>query len=279
MSKLLLVAHISISIVFTLAFLSHYIGYASTKNDLMVLKVNGPIKPSTTDYLERMIAKAESNESTGILIELNTPGGMLDATRRIVSSFLDSDVPIITYVSPPGARAGSAGTFLVAASHIAAMAPTTNIGAASPVLSDGSDLNKTLASKATQDTAALMRSIAETRGRNVKALEATVLNAKAYSSEEALEAHIIDYIAEDRDQLLAILDGETVETKSGSRTISTSSMNLYEGKRNWKEKFLDAIGDPNITFILLTIGSIALTIEFVSPVFWWGGLLACLQQH
>ena len=276
MSKLLLVAHISISIVFTLAFLSHYIGYASTKNDLMVLKVNGPIKPSTGDYLERMIAKAESNESTGILIELNTPGGMLDATRRIVSSFLDSDVPIITYVSPSGARAGSAGTFLVAASHIAAMAPTTNIGAASPVLSDGSDLNKTLASKATQDTAALMRSIAETRGRNVKSLEATVLNAKAYSSEEALEAHIIDYIAEDRDQLLAILDGETVETKSGSRTISTASMNLYEGKRNWKEKFLDAVGDPNITFILLTIGSIALTIEFVSPGILVGGFVGLL---
>ncbi len=276
MSKLLLTIHVCISISFSLAFLNHYTGYASTSNDFMVLKVDGPIQPSTADYLERMIAKAESNESTGILIELNTPGGMLDTTRSIVSSFLDSDVPIITYVSPFGARAGSAGTFLVAASHIAAMAPTTNIGAASPVLSDGSDLNKTLASKATQDTAALMRSIAETRGRNVKALEATVLSAKAYSAKEALESHIIDYIAQDRDQLLAILDGETVVTKSGSTTISTSSMNLYEGKRNWKEKFLDAVGDPNITFILLTIGSIALTIEFVNPGILVGGFVGLL---
>ncbi len=276
MSKLLLTIHVCISISFSLAFLNHYTGYASTSNDFMVLKVDGPIQPSTADYLERMIAKAESNESTGILIELNTPGGMLDTTRSIVSSFLDSDVPIITYVSPFGARAGSAGTFLVAASHIAAMAPTTNIGAASPVLSDGSDLNKTLASKATQDTAALMRSIAETRGRNVKALEATVLSAKAYSAKEALESHIIDYIAQDRDQLFAILDGETVVTKSGSTTISTSSMNLYEGKRNWKEKFLDAVGDPNITFILLTIGSIALTIEFVNPGILVGGFVGLL---
>ena len=276
MSKLLLTIHVCISISFSLAFLNHYTGYASTSNDFMVLKVDGPIQPSTADYLERMIAKAESNESTGILIELNTPGGMLDTTRSIVSSFLDSDVPIITYVSPFGARAGSAGTFLVAASHIAAMAPTTNIGAASPVLSDGSDLNKTLASKATQDTAALMRSIAETRGRNVKALEATVLIAKAYSAKEALESHIIDYIAQDRDQLFAILDGETVVTKSGSTTISTSSMNLYEGKRNWKEKFLDAVGDPNITFILLTIGSIALTIEFVNPGILVGGFVGLL---
>jgi membrane-bound serine protease (ClpP class) len=276
MSKLLLAAQVCIPIFFALAFLSHYIGYASTNNDLMVLKVNGPIQPSTADYLERMIAQAESNESTGILIELNTPGGMLDTTRKIVASFLDSDVPIITYVSPSGARAGSAGTFLVAASHIAVMAPTTNIGAASPVLSDGSDLNKTLASKATQDTAALMRSIAETRGRNVKALEATVLSAKAYSAEEALESHIIDYMAKDRDQLLAILDGKTVVTKSGSTTISTSSMNLYEGKRNWKEKFLDAVGDPNITFILLTIGSIALTIEFVNPGILVGGFVGLL---
>jgi membrane-bound serine protease (ClpP class) len=276
MSKLRLVTHVFISILFALAFLSNYTGFASTKDNLMVLKVNGSIQPSTADYLERMIAKAGSSGSTGILIELNTPGGMLNTTRRIVSAFLDSDVPIITYVSPFGARAGSAGTFLVAASHIAAMAPTTNIGAASPVSLDGSDLNKTLASKATQDTAALMRSIAETRGRNVKALEATVLSAKAYSSEEALETGIIDYIAEDRDQLLAILDGKTVVTKSGSRTISTVPLNLYEGKRNWKEKFLDAVGDPNITFILLTIGSIALTIEFVNPGVLVGGFVGLL---
>ena len=276
MSKLRLAAYGFISIVFALAFLSHYTGYASTKNDLMLLKVNGPIQPSTADYLERMITGAESSGSTGILIEIDTPGGMLNATRRIVSSFLDSDVPIITYVSPFGARAGSAGTFLVAASHIAVMAPTTNIGAASPVSSDGSNLDKTLASKASQDTAAFMRSIAETRGRNVSALEATVLEAKAYSSEEALEKEIIDYIAEGRDQLLALLDGETVVTKSRTVTISTTGITLYEGKRNWKEKFLDAIGDPNITFILLTIGSIALTIEFVSPGILVGGFVGLL---
>ena len=276
MSKLRLAAYGVISIVFALAFFSHYTGYASTKNDLMILKVNGPIQPSTADYLERMITRAESNGSAGILIEINTPGGMLEATRRIVSSFLDSDVPIITYVSPFGARAGSAGTFLVAASHIAVMAPTTNIGAASPVSSDGSDLDKTLASKASQDTAALMRSIAETRGRNVTVLEATVLKAKAYSSEEALESGIIDYISEGREQLLALLDGETVVTKSRTVTISTAGITLYEGKRNWKEKFLDAVGDPNITFILLTIGSIALTIEFLSPGILVGGFVGLL---
>ena len=276
MSKLRLAAYGFISIVFALAFFSHYTGYASTKNDLMILKVNGPIQPSTADYLERMITRAESNGSAGILIEINTPGGMLEATRRIVSSFLDSDVPIITYGSPFGARAGSAGTFLVAASHIAVMAPTTNIGAASPVSSDGSDLDKTLASKASQDTAALMRSIAETRGRNVTVLEATVLKAKAYSSEEALESGIIDYIAEGREQLLALLDVETVVTKSRTVTISTASITLYEGKRNWKEKFLDAVGDPNITFILLTIGSIALTIEFLSPGILVGGFVGLL---
>ena len=121
-----------------------------------------------------------------------------------------------------------------------------------------------------------MRSIAETRGRNVTALEATVLKAKAYSSEEALESGIIDYIAEGRDQLLALLDGEIVVTKSRTVTISTTAITLSEGKRNWKEKFLDAVGDPNITFILLTIGSIALTIEFVSPGILVGGFVGLL---
>ena len=131
---------------------------------------------------------------------------MLESTREIVTLFLESEIPIITYVAPNGARAGSAGTFIVAASHIAAMAPTTNIGAASPVSADGSDLNTTLKSKATLDAAALMRSISEARNRNATALEATIFEAKAYSSEEALEKNIIDKIAHDREELLNLIN-------------------------------------------------------------------------
>ena len=276
MGKLRWFLHVTISGLFVVALLNTFIGYASTKNDIMLVEIKGAIQPSTADYLRRVITKAELNESTALLIELDTPGGMLESTRRIVTLFLESEVPIITYVAPYGARAGSAGTFLVAASHIAVMAPTTNIGAASPVSGDGSDLNTTLKSKAIEDTAALMRSIADARDRNSTALEATIFEAKAYSSEEALDKNIIDKIAQDREELLEVINGMLVTTQAGPITINTESVNLQEEKRNWKEKFLDAVGDPNITFILLTIGSIGLTIEFVSPGILVGGFVGLL---
>ena len=276
MGKLRWFLHVTISGLFVVALLNTFIGYASTKNDIMLVEIKGAIQPSTADYLRRVITKAELNESTALLIELDTPGGMLESTRRIVTLFLESEVPIITYVAPYGARAGSAGTFLVAASHIAVMAPTTNIGAASPVSADGSDLNTTLQSKAIEDTAALMRSIADARDRNSTALEATIFEAKAYSSEEALDKNIIDKIAQDREELLEVINGMLVTTQAGPITINTESVNLQEEKRNWKEKFLDAVGDPNITFILLTIGSIGLTIEFVSPGILVGGFVGLL---
>ena len=276
MSKLSLFLRVTVSALFFVALLNTYIGYTSTKNEIMLVEIRGAIQPSTADYLRRVITTAELNEAVAILIELDTPGGMLESTREIVTLFLESEIPIITYVAPYGARAGSAGTFIVAASHIAAMAPTTNIGAASPVSADGSDLNTTLKSKATQDAAALMRSISEARNRNATALEATIFEAKAYSSEEALEKNIIDKIAHDREELLNLINGIVVTTPTGPITIDTESSNLQEAKRNWKEKFLDAVGDPNITFILLTIGSIGLTIEFVSPGILVGGFVGLL---
>ena len=276
MSKLRWFLNATVSALFVVALLNTYIGYASTKNEIMLVEIKGAIQPSTVDYLRRVIKTAELNESASILIELDTPGGMFESTREIVTLLLESEIPIITYVAPYGARAGSAGTFIVAASHIAAMAPTTNIGAASPVSADGSDLNNTLQSKATQDAAALMRSISEARSRNTTALEATIFEAKAYSSEEALEKNIIDKIAQDREELLNMINGMVVTTQTGPTTINTESINLQEAKRNWKEKFLDAVGDPNITFILLTIGSIGLTIEFVSPGILVGGFVGLL---
>ncbi len=276
MSKLRWFLNATVSALFVVALLNTYIGYASTKNEIMLVEIKGAIQPSTVDYLRRVIETAELNETASILIELDTPGGMLESTREIVTLILESEIPIITYVAPYGARAGSAGTFIVAASHIAAMAPTTNIGAASPVSADGSNLNNTLQNKATQDAAALMRSISEARSRNTTALEATIFEAKAYSSEEALEKNIIDKIAQDREELLTMINGMVVTTQTGPTTIDTESINLQEAKRNWKEKFLDAVGDPNITFILLTIGSIGLTIEFVSPGILVGGFVGLL---
>ena len=256
MGKLRWFLHVTISALFVVALLNTYVGYTASKSDIIVVEIKGTIQPSTADYLRRVIAEAELNESTAILIELDTPGGMLTSTREIVTLFLESEVPIITYVAPYGARAGSAGTFIVAASHIAAMAPTTIIGAASPVSADGSDLSTSLQSKAIQDAAALMRSIADARDRNSSALEATIFEAKAYSSEEALDKNIIDAIARDREELLNMVNGMLITTQIGPITLDTESANIQEAKRNWKEKFLDAVGDPNINYILHTKGSI-----------------------
>ena len=163
--------------------------FASDIDSKFVYKteIRGAIQPSTASHLERMINDAEaSTKVSAILIELNTPGGMLEPTREIVSDILSSEVPVITFVSPSGARAGSAGTFIVAASHIAAMAPTTNIGAATPVGASGEELGETIKNKVSQDATALLRSISEQRGRPSQELELTVTEARSYTSSEAM---------------------------------------------------------------------------------------------
>ena len=175
--------------------------FASEMDPKFIYKteIRGAIQPSTASHLKRMIGDAKSSTRvSAILIELDTPGGMLEPTREIVSEILASEVPVITYVSPSGARAGSAGTFIVAASHIAAMAPTTNIGAATPVGASGEELGETIKNKVSQDAAALLRSISEQRGRPSQALEMTVTEAKSYTSMEALELGIIDVISKIR---------------------------------------------------------------------------------
>ena len=253
--------------------------FASDIDSKFVYKteIRGAIQPSTASHLERMINDAEaSTKVSAILIELNTPGGMLEPTREIVSDILSSEVPVITFVSPSGARAGSAGTFIVAASHIAAMAPTTNIGAASPVGASGEELGETIKNKVSQDAAALLRSISEQRGRPSQELELTVTEARSYTSSEAMELGIIDIVSKNHTSLLEEIDGFTVSTPSGNLNMDTSDVEIQIFKRTMLEKFLDAVGDPNITFVLLTIGSIALTLEFIQPGILIGAFIGIL---
>lgn len=253
--------------------------FASDIDSKFVYKteIRGAIQPSTASHLERMINDAEaSTKVSAILIELNTPGGMLEPTREIVSDILSSEVPVITFVSPSGARAGSAGTFIVAASHIAAMAPTTNIGAATPVGASGEELGETIKNKVSQDATALLRSISEQRGRPSQELELTVTEARSYTSSEAMELGIIDIVSKNHTSLLEEIDGFTVSTPSGNLTMDTADVEIQIFKRTMLEKFLDAVGDPNITFVLLTIGSIALTLEFIQPGILIGAFIGIL---
>ena len=204
-------------------------------------------------------------QATLVVIELDTPGGLLDATRKIVEQLLAAPVPVAVFVSPRGARAGSAGTFITAAGHFAVMAPGTNIGAATPISGTGEDLEETLASKVENDAAALIRSIAQERGRNQDKLEETVREAASFSAKEAVEFNIVDLIANDVDDLLAQLDGRVVETVAGTRTLDTQDLTRHRIKKNFLENFLEFISDPNVSFILFSIGGLGIVIELFNP--------------
>ena len=250
----------------------------SATPSIMKVEIRGSIQPSTASYIKRAVSEASKRNSVALLIELNTPGGMLGPTRSIVTSILSSEVPVIVFVTPSGARAGSAGTFIVAASHIAAMSPATNIGAATPVGANGEDLDDTMKSKSSQDAAALLRSISENRGRPTAPLEETVIKSASFTSKEALQAGIIDFIAEDTQMLLEKIDGSEINIGHKAVVLDISDVPVEELRRSFLERFLDAVGNPNITFVLLTLGSIALTLEFVQPGILVGGFVGILAM-
>ena len=231
----------------------------------LAITVDGIINDVKTRYIERTITIAQEDQAELVVIQLDTPGGLLSSTRSIVELLLESPVPVAVYVSPKGARAGSAGTFLTAASHVAAMAPGTNIGAATPVSATGEDLDETLAKKTNEDFAALVRSIAQRRGRSQEELVKTVLESKSFTATEAVDKNIVDFIAEDLDDLLAQLDGQEVGTSAGPVTLQTKNLRINRAEKNLFEKFVRVIADPNISFILLTIGALGIVIELFNP--------------
>ena len=229
------------------------------------LRIEKTISPVKVRVIQRAVTRANESSAQLLIIGLDTPGGLYDSTREIVEILLGSPVPVAVFVSPRGAQAGSAGTFITAAGHIAAMTPGSNIGAATPVSGSGEEFSETLADKVTNDAAALMRAIAEERGRNPDALEETVRSAASYSASEALEADIIDLITEDIPALLDALDGRTVITIAGERTLELADAEVQEIKMQWRERFVDFISNPNIAFLLLTLGSIGLVLEMLIP--------------
>ena len=200
-----------------------------------------------------------------MIIQLDTPGGLLGPTREIVSLLLDSPLPVSVFVYPKGARAGSAGTFIAAAANFAAMSPGSNIGAAAPISSTGEDIDDTLVSKVENDAAALIRSIAQVRGRNQDKLEQTVRTAAAYSAEEAKAGNVVDFIADDLNDLLTQIDGRGAETSSGSVVLETYGLEVRAFEKNVLEHFLEFISHPNVSFLLLTIGGLGIVVELFNP--------------
>ena len=233
----------------------------TTARGVYLIQLDSAIDPVSERYLVRELEGAHGKFAL-VVIVLDTPGGLLDSTRAMVNAILESRVPVSVYVSPSGARAASAGTFIGAAANILAMAPVTEIGAAAVVGGQGEDLGETLQVKANEDAAALLRGIAEKRGRNVEALEATVFEAKAYSAEEAVEIGIADVVATDLDALLNWAEGRTVETAAGPVTLENLlNSTIEESEYSVWDRFLGAIANPNLAFLLISLGSLALIVE------------------
>ncbi len=232
---------------------------------VLVMTVDGIINSVKERFISRAIEQARDEEAELLVIQLDTPGGLLGSTREIVELILESPVPVAVFVSPRGARAGSAGTFITAAGNFAVMAPGTNIGAATPISGTGEDLEDTLATKIENDAAALIRSIAQERGRNQDKLEETVRSAASYSAQEALADNVIDFIADDLDDLLAKLNGLTAETSLGPQVLDTRNLVQRSFGKRILEHFLEFISDPNVSFILLTVGGLGIMVELFNP--------------
>ena len=232
---------------------------------ILSMEVDGVINGVKVRYIQRALTQAQEDGAALLVMRLDTPGGLLDATREIVELLLAAPIPVAVYVHPSGARAGSAGTFITAAANLAVMAPGSNIGAATPVSGTGEDLGETLASKVENDAAALIRSIAQERGRNAAPLEATVRQAASYSAREALQLNIIDFIADDMESLLRQADGRTAQTAAGAVVLQTRGLPVRSIGQNSLELFLEFLADPNVSFLLLTVGGLGIVIELLNP--------------
>jgi membrane-bound serine protease (ClpP class) len=234
--------------------------------DVLKIVVNDAIHPITDEYIGRAIAEAERNKDQALLIEINTPGGLLDSTRDIIEKILASPVPVIIYVTPSGSRAASAGFFILESADVAAMAPGTNTGAAHPVNLGGGKMDEVMKEKIENDSAALMRSVVGKRGRNVEIAETAVRQSKSFTDQEALSQKLIDYVAPTEEDLFKQLQGKQVKRFSGQ----TITLNLIGGairpfNMTLKQHILAYLLDPNVAFILLAVGALALYAEFNHP--------------
>ncbi|MBI3360996.1 MAG: nodulation protein NfeD [Chloroflexi bacterium] len=253
-------------------------GAASASNgQVLVLSVDGPITQAVDVYVERGIGEAERRNAEAVIVELNTPGGQIDVMEKIVAAIRASDTPVIVFVTPRGALAGSAGAVITLAGHAAAMSPETAIGAASPVGSGGEDLNQTLDQKIKEALSATARSLTERRGEKAMELAtAMIQSAKAVSVSEAREAGLIDFVAEDTAALLPQLDGFEVIVRDQPRKLRTADAAPIEFPMSLIERFLHVLTNPNLISILLLVGAQSILIELSSPGGWVAGFVGAV---
>lgn len=236
----------------------------ATGGVVIVAKIDGPILPPTKTYLERVLREAEARNAVGLIVEMNTPGGLLESTREICQLNLAAKVPVIVYVTPPGARAASAGAIIGLSAHILAMAPGTNIGAAHPV-SSGGNIEGDMRDKVTNDTAAFARTLAEKRGKSISWAEDIIRKSVSSSETEAHKLRIADILAADRDDLLRQLNGRRLQTADGPRTLATLNARVDPIEPTWFEAFLLFLCNPNVALILGAIAMYGIITEISNP--------------
>jgi len=254
-------------ILFTVALFSQQVD---------VLKIDGAINPASAAFIERGIETATEHNAECLIIQMNTPGGLLQSTRIIVSAILGSKIPIVVYVAPSGSHAGSAGVFITMAAHIAAMAPGTNIGAAHPVDMQGK-MDTVMSEKVTNDAAAFIRTIAEKRKRNLTWAEEAVRTSQAITETEALRNNVIDLVAKNIDEMLVQIDGKQIETVNGIITLHTKGARIEPMEMGWAERLLDTLSDPNIAYILFMLGLYGLMFELYNPGSLFRGIVGVIS--
>ena len=242
---------------------------AHSKDLVIVVKISGSINPAVAEYISHEISQANADQEALIVLHMDTPGGLDTSMRQIIKKIQGSQVPVASFVAPSGSRAASAGTFITIASHIAAMAPGTNIGAAHPVNmmggGGGGEQAKTMEHKVVNDAAAYIRSLAQLRNRNEHWAELAVVKSVSISAEEAMRLNVIDLVAADVKALVLAVDGREVQVASGSVTLKTGNLQIVYHEMNPRQKFLDIISSPNVAYILMMIGMVGLYFELSNP--------------
>ncbi len=236
---------------------------AETRVD--VIKLTGPIGPVSVQHVSAAIERAEDDRSECLVIMLDTPGGLLESTQMIIKDMLASNVPVVVYVAPSGAGAGSAGVFITMSAHVAAMAPGTSIGAASPVGIGGAVADSTMQQKIENFSVSYIRSIADKHGRNADWAEQAVRKSVALTDREAVEQNVVDLNVATLDSLLVQIDGTVVEVREGSRVLRTKDAEVQIREMNWNHRVLNVLSNPNIAYLLMMLGFYGLIYEFINP--------------
>jgi len=249
---------------------------AADSNTVLVGRIDGAINPITERYVERLVDEGEQRGVAAVVFTMDTPGGLIDSTYKITARFLTARVPVVVFVSPLGARAASAGTFITLAANVAAMAPSTNIGAAHPVDSSGGDIEGDLRLKAENDAVAHIVNIAKARGRNEQWAEDAVRKSVSIGADEAVRIKVADLIASDVTDLLKKIDGKTVTTAAGNVTLATASAATDDAGPNPFERILHFIVDPQVAVLLFTIGTYGIIFELSNPSLLFPGIIGVI---